>query len=173
MNTLIIKSAHHVYKIFKIYVAIGVYGVLSVLVVGLILAKPLELLISLGSLAFLMAGLLLWVQSKKFTVGLEKRFSRMHIRRPPKLPESIMAIAVPASEREEVIGDLREQFGNLDKKYGRMSATAWYVIQTTLFFLNLRLERTAFLCVVVFIYVYAMGKLIDSDFAQAVGQLLR
>lgn len=173
MNELIIKSAHHVYKIAKVYVAIGVCGVLSVFVIGLILEKPLELLISIGSLAFLMAGILVWVQSHKFTVGLEKRFSRMHLRKPPKLPESIMTIAVPASEREEVIGDLREQFGDLDKKYGRVSATAWYVIQTTLFFLNARLERIAILCVVFFVYLYAMGKLIDSGLAQVLEQLLR
>ena len=183
MSALILRSINHAYKIFKVYLTIATCGVLGVILVSIVLAKPMALLVGIGTFIFLMMGILLWVQTSKFAFSpnLEKRFSNIHTPRPPRLPESIMAIAVPATEREVVIGDLREEFGSLDKKYGRASATAWYVIQATLFVFNLsfiekfhaRLERTVLGFMMFILCIYGIHKLIRSDLTTLIEQILR
>ncbi|HEX6648486.1 MAG TPA: hypothetical protein VF075_03070 [Pyrinomonadaceae bacterium] len=170
MSALILKSANHIYKIFKVYLAMAVCGALSVVFVATILTKPLTLLVAIGSISFLMVGILLWVQVRKFTVGPNLDARSLKTRKPPKLAESIIAIALPASKREVVIGDLREQFTNLEAKYGRISASSWYVLQTTLFFFNLtpiqkfhaKLERVVLQFALFILCIVAITKLIES-----------
>jgi hypothetical protein len=69
MTALILKSATHMYKIFKVYLVLAVCGALGVVVVQALRAKPLVLLVALGSIAFLVAAMLSGVQGHKFIFG--------------------------------------------------------------------------------------------------------
>lgn len=185
MSALILKSVNHVYRIFKVYLTLALCGILAVIGVELVLSNPLALVISVIAIISLLMGILLWVQAHKlrFSINLNERFRTPHRTEPPKLPESVMAVAVPASEREVIIGDLREQFWNLDKKYGKASATTWYIVQTALFVCHLstirkykaKIEGATLRFVMFVLYLYAMYELLEShsNITQVLGRFLR
>ena len=50
--------------------------------------------------------------------------------RPPRLPHRILSWWLPADDRDEIIGDLNEQFSARAAAGGRGSASRWYWRQT-------------------------------------------
>ena len=130
MSALILKSANHLYKIFKVYFALAIFGALGVIVVGLFLAKPIVLLGTFLVLTTLCIFSVLWAQAQQ--AHAEKRFFRM-LRGghplPPKLPESLLLIMLPGDIAEPVIGDLSEEYFQLSRRYGRQSANSWYIME--------------------------------------------
>jgi hypothetical protein len=58
--------------------------------------------------------------------------------RPPRLAEALIAFAVPADERDAVLGDLDEGY----REQPRSRAALWYWAQAALFVAGYSLERT-------------------------------
>ena len=147
MSALILKSANHLYKIFKVYFALAIFGALAVIVVGLFLAKPIVLLGTGLVITTLCIVSVLWTQAqeaqtrKTLTRMLDSRHSPRGLRRewqvnlsdvyisPPKLPESLLFMMLPRDMAEAVLGDLSEEYRLLSSRYGRQSANSWYVIE--------------------------------------------
>ena len=64
MNGRIRKIANHLYKIFKVYAALALGGALVSVVVQLIIAKPVTMLVAIGSITFVTVGLFLSAQTQ-------------------------------------------------------------------------------------------------------------
>lgn len=64
MNKRILKIANRMYKIFKVYAAMAVGGALLAVIIQLILAKPVTFLVAIGSIAFVVIGILFFTQSQ-------------------------------------------------------------------------------------------------------------
>lgn len=56
MSSVVLKSASHLYRIFKVYLTLGIIGALAVVTVELVIAKPLALIIGFIAFSFLLMG---------------------------------------------------------------------------------------------------------------------
>jgi RNA polymerase sigma factor (sigma-70 family) len=65
MNALILKPINLLYKIFKVYLTIGILGALAVIVVEFVIEKPFAFLIFVIAVSFLLIGIMLWAQARK------------------------------------------------------------------------------------------------------------
>lgn len=126
MSALVLKSVSHLYRIFRVYLALAILGAFSVLAYELLISKPLGILLFFISFSFVLAGILLWYQAKTSSLG-----RTLEDKKPPQLPESLMWVMLPADQREVIIGDLNKVFFNLRFKYGALSAAIWYALQST------------------------------------------
>lgn len=126
MSALVHRSVSHLYRIFKVYLALAILGAFFVLAYQLLISKPLGILFSFIGFSLVLAGILLWYQAK--TASMARILAD---RRPPQLPESLMNAMLPVGQRELIISDLNKVFFDLQLKYGRRSAAIWYAIQST------------------------------------------
>lgn len=137
MSALILKSANHLYKLVKVYSTMALLGALAVIVVEIVLAKPVVLIAVFVLASFASTVVLLLAQSQgRRHMELSQRGSQNLHEPPPKLPESLMAVALPAELADHVMGDLSEEFYRLRSKYGRYSAVTWYTIQSATIFVK-------------------------------------
>jgi hypothetical protein len=132
MSELVLKSVNHLYRLFKVYSTLAILGALAVILAEIFIAKPVILFTGFVVVTFTLTVILIWVQSsgrrrRKF---IRKRLQELQDERPPKLPESLMVMTLPAEIAEHIMGDLSEQFYHLRYKYGRYSAVGWYTIQS-------------------------------------------
>lgn len=150
MSSVVLKSASHLYRIFKVYLTLGIIGALAVVTVELVIAKPLALIIGFIAFSFLLMGVLLLAEARKLKTSqsfqiLQRRLPK---KQPPKLPESLMAVLLPANLMEPILGDFHQEFAELNSKYGRRSAVAWYytiamrtVLHVTALYFTLRASK--------------------------------
>lgn len=124
MNILVRKSLSHLYRVFKVYLSLGIFGALAVIAYGVIVSEPLVVLISLISVGLLAIIVLLWFQATTASVNGDT-----NDKQPPKLPEAFMTLMLP-TRFEPLIRDLRREFTRLVLKYGRVSAATWYAVQS-------------------------------------------
>jgi len=132
MSALILKSANHLLRIFKVYVTLAILGALALIAIEIVIAKPLALLIPVLIIGFLLSNILIWaeVSERDFRDEQKKRAMGADRVEPPKLPESLMALVLPARLREPIIGDLAEEFRHL-LRFGRRSAATWYFLSSS------------------------------------------
>jgi len=149
MSALILKSANHLYKLFKVYFALAIFGALGVVFVQLILLNPTVLFLVFLCITALFSFLMLAVRvHKPFNIDLKEEIERLEIEvmklkaqeqelrqqteqiLPPKLPESLMIVTLPSDIVEHVLGDLGFEFHRLMQRYGRRSAGVWYTFQS-------------------------------------------
>lgn len=136
MSALILNSASHLYRILKVYLTLALLGASVVLIYGLFLSKPLLILITFLSLSLGAIATMLWfkVRTRSFDETEKK---------PPILPASLMALLLPTRIAGPLLGDLKEDFYRLNRKYGRKPAAAWYaVVSILVLFRALRLYAT-------------------------------
>jgi len=135
MSALILRSAKHLYKLLKVYLTLALLGALAVIAVETVLAKPVLLIAAFMIVSSTSIVVLLWAQSQG-TIPRKLTQPRLQEERPPKLPESLMVVSLPAELAEEIIGDLTEEFYRLRSKYGRYSAITWYTIESASVFIK-------------------------------------
>jgi|SRR5215208_6788196 len=131
MSALILKSANHLYKLFKVYLSLAIIGAIGVVVIELFLAKPIVLLFIFFSLSMFCIGAMLWVQVHK--LSFERRSKELFEKlqsKPPKLPESLMLIILPRNAVGPILGDLTEDYHRLMNRHGYRSAATWYTIES-------------------------------------------
>jgi len=128
MSTLILKSLNHLYKILKVYFTLAVVGALVVIVYGLCFSRPGVVIILIIDLSLGFIAIMLSAQARK--ASLKNVTDEHEHNEPPKLPESLMSFLLPTRLAEQIIGDLRSDFDRLLMKYGRMSAAAWYAVES-------------------------------------------
>jgi hypothetical protein len=126
MSALILRSINHLYKIFKVYLSLAFFGASAVIGYGLVVSKPLVVLISFISIGLLLTVIVLWYQTR--TLSIDKNVEEKT--KPPKVPESLMALMLPTKVAEPILADLRVEFIHLVSKYGRKSAAIWHVVQS-------------------------------------------
>jgi hypothetical protein len=131
MNTLILKSANRLYKLFKVYATMALLGAVAAIVLQIVLAEPIVLIVAFMVISAASIIVLLWAQShnQKRSFGLENE-------RPPILPESLMIVSLPADIADQIMEDLSDEFCHLRSKYGRYSAVMWYTIQSGTIFIK-------------------------------------
>ncbi len=131
MSALILKFVNRLYKIFKVYLALAIFGALAVVGNILLNHRPLIPYAILAGFQFLIIMMLLIAERKVFDlneVGEDV---------PPKFPRLFMVITLPTNISESIIPDLNEEFYHLLSKYGRKSAAIWYSFQSMMLVLRL------------------------------------
>jgi hypothetical protein len=138
MNALILKSANHLYKLFKVYATMALLGALAAIVIQIVLAEPMVLIAAFMVVSAASIIVLLLAQSHRGSGQRlnQQRSHELENERPPILPESLMIVSLPADFADEIIGDLRDEFYHLRSKYGRYSAVTWYSLQSVTIFIK-------------------------------------
>jgi hypothetical protein len=131
MSRLLLKFLRRLYTLFKFYSALALLGALGGLVVGIVVEKPVVLLAVLTVVTAAIMMVLLMAQSRR-----QQQSHGLQGEIPPALPESLMIVSLPSELADDIVGDLRQEFGHLRSKYGRYSAITWYTIQSWSIFMK-------------------------------------
>ena|ERR1700720_3690049 len=122
MSATILKPFNHLYKLFKIYLALSLLGVLLVLTYGVFSRYP-----DLGAI-LMTASIVVYFGTKMIQRVLRVRAE------PPFYAEFILYLCLPSEAREAIIGDLTEAYYRMVERHDRSSlqVAVWFWRQVML-----------------------------------------